>query len=138
MQAIEATNEMDVRPAGARVWAGRIVTTLVVLFLIFDGSTKIVEIAPVIEASAKVGLAKHLLPGIGTLLLACTAVYAIPRTAVLGALLLTAYLGGATAIHVRAGSGAFETFFAVGFGGLVWLGLVLREPRLVRTILTRE
>lgn len=138
MQAIETADRTDAQPAGARVWAGRVVTALVVLFLIFDGTTKIVEVAPVIEASAKVGLAKHVLPGIGFLLLTCTAVYAIPRTAVLGALLLTAYLGGATAIHVRAGSTAFETLFAVGFGGLVWLGLVLREPRLARTILTRE
>lgn len=138
MQAIEAADPASARPTGARVWAGRVVTTLVVLFLIFDGTTKIVEVAPVIEASAKVGLAKHLLPGIGLLLLVCTAVYAIPRTAALGALLLTAYLGGATAIHVRAGSGAFETLFAVGFGGLVWLGLALREPRLARMILTRE
>ncbi len=73
--------------------------------------------------------------GMGTVLLACTALYAIPQTAVLGAILLTAYLGGAVATHIRAGSGAFEIAFAVGFAGSAWLGLVLRRPSLLWTLL---
>jgi hypothetical protein len=76
--------------------------------------------------------------GIGVLLLVCTAIYSIPKTAVLGAILLTGYLGGATAIHVRAASGAFPIAFSVVFGVLAWVGLVLREPRLFWLILSRN
>jgi hypothetical protein len=115
--------------------AGWVVSGLVILFLVFDGGTKVLKVAPVLEACARLGLAPDLVVGIGAVLLACTAVYAMPRTAVLGAILLTAYLGGAVATHVRSGSGWFEIGFAIGFGGLVWLGLVLRDPRLLRVIL---
>jgi hypothetical protein len=76
--------------------------------------------------------------GVKILLLACTAIYAIPQTAVLGAILLTAYLGGATAIQVRAGNGTFQVAFSIAFGVLVWVGLILREPRLFWTILLRQ
>jgi DoxX-like family len=120
------------------LWAGWIVTGLVILFLVFDGATKILKVAPVLGACAKLGVSSSMAVGIGTVLLICTAIYALPQTAVLGAILLTAYLGGAVAIHVRGGSGVFETAFAVGFGGLVWLGLVLRDPRLLWTILLRQ
>ena len=132
---------MDAQPAllsNGRLWAGGIVTGLVVLFLAFDGVTKIIQVAPVVEASMKLGLPRDSLIGVGIVLLACTAIYAFPQTAVLGAILLTGYLGGATAIHVRAGSGAFPIAFSVAFGVLVWLGLVIREPRLLWTILLRQ
>ena len=76
--------------------------------------------------------------GIGIVLLACTAIYAIPKTAILGAILLTGYLGGAAAVHVAARSGAFPVAFSIAFGILVWVGLVLREPRLVALILFRQ
>ncbi len=66
----------------------------------------------------------------GVLLLVCTAVYVIPRTAVLGAILLTGYLGGATAAQVRVNHPLFETVFPVMFGVLIWAGAVLREDRL--------
>lgn len=125
-------------PSKGMLLAGRIITGLAVLFLAFDGVTKLIETAPVVEASEKLGLPSYTTIGIGALLLACTAIYAIPRTAVLGAILLTGYLGGATAIHVRAGSGAFPIAFSIAFGVLVWIGLVLREPRLLRTILLRQ
>lgn len=125
-------------PSTAAFWAGAIITGLVVLFLIFDGVTKVVPVKPVIEACEKLGIPAHTILGIGTLLLACTALYAFPRTAVLGAILLTGYLGGATAIHVRAGSGVFEMGFSVAFGGLVWAGLLLREPQLLWTIILRH
>ena len=90
-----------------KLWAGGIITGLVVLFLAFDGVTKVIKVVPVVEASEQLGVPPYSLLGIGTVLLACTAIYAIPRTAVLGAILLTGYLGGAAAIHVRAGSGVF-------------------------------
>ena len=116
-------------------WTGWVVTGLVIAFLIFDGATKILKVSPVMEACARFGLGPTTVVGIGTVLLACTALYALPRTAVLGAILVTGYLGGAVAIHVRQGSSLFETVFPIGVGSLAWLGLVLREPRLLWTIL---
>ena len=118
-------------------WAGWVITILVVLFLIFDGATKILRVAPVIDACARVGMGANMVVGIGAVLLACTVLYAIPQTSVVGTILLTAFLGGAVAIHVRGGSGIVEIVFAIAFGGLVWLGLVLREPRVFWTILLR-
>ena len=122
----------------ALMWAGRILTGLVVLFLVFDGVTKVIKVAPVIEACEKLGLPSHTVVGIGCLLLACTAIYCVPSTAALGALLLTAYLGGAVAIHVRGGSGWFEIAFSIAFGVLTWVGLVLREPRLLGLLFLRQ
>ena len=122
----------------AALWAGRIVTVLVLAFLTFDGVAKILKIAPVMKASEQLGLSPETTVGIGIVLVACSAIYAVPQTAVLGAILLTAHLGGATAIHVRAGSGAFPVVFSIAFGVLVWVGLVLREPRLLWTILLRQ
>jgi len=124
--------------ANVLLWTGRIITGLVVLFLIFDGVTKIIKVAPVLEACERLGLPSHTVVGIGVLLLVCTAIYSIPPMAVLGAILLTGYLGGAAAIHVRGGSGWFEIGFSIVFGVLTWLGLVLREPRLFWTILLRQ
>ena len=128
------------RPATPAAWprTGRALTGLVVLFLAFDGITKVGRVAPVVEASQKVGIASDQVAVIGLLLSACTILYIIPRTAVLGAILLTAYLGGATATQTIARAGVFQTAFAVLFGVLVWVGLVLREPRLVRLILMRQ
>lgn len=122
-------------PSLGPLWAGRILTGFVVLFLAFDGLMKVIEIPPVLEASGKLGLPANTIVGVGALLLACTAIYAVPRTAVLGAILLTGYLGGATAIQVRAESGVFPVAFSAGFGALVWIGLVLRDPRLLAAIL---
>ena len=120
------------------LWAGWIITGLVILFLVFDGGTKVLKVAPVLEACEKVGLTTDRVVAVGAILLVCTALYSIPHTAVLGVILLTAFLGGAVAIHVRAGSGAFEIAFAIGFCALAWLGLVLREPRLLWAILLRQ
>jgi len=113
-------------------------TGLVALFLAFDGITKVIRVAPVVEACQKAGIASDLVTGIGLLLLACTAIYIIPKTAILGAILLTGYLGGAVTVHVIAQAGNFPIFFAMGLGVLVWTGLALREPRLVRLILLRQ
>jgi hypothetical protein len=110
-----------------RLWVGRVLGALVVLFLLFDGIIKVMRIAPVLQAFARLGYPDSLAVSIGILLLACTALYAIPRTSVLGAILLTAYLGGATATHVRAGE---PFYFPVVFGVLVWAGLFLRDNRL--------
>ena len=120
------------------LWAGGIITGLVVLFLAFDGVTKIIKVTPVMEACEELGVPSHTVAGRGVLLVACTAFYALPQTAVLGAILLTGYLGGAAAMHVRAGSGAFPIAFSIGFGLLTWAGLILREPRLLWVVLLRQ
>lgn len=109
------------------LWAGRIISALPVLMLLLSGAMKLVKPAPVIEGMARLGYPEHLALAIGILEIGCTVVYLIPRTAVLGAILLAGYLGGATATHVRIG----DPFFApVLLGVLVWLGLFLRDPRL--------
>lgn len=114
----------------ASLWAARIITALVALFLIFDGVTKVMKVAPAMEAFAKLGYPANLAPVIGIILLVCLAFYLVPRTSILGALLLTGYLGGATEVNLRAGDPLFETLFPVIFGVLVWAGLYLRDERL--------
>ncbi len=84
----------------------------------------------VLEANAQLGFPESALVGIGMLLIACTFVYLTPRTSILGAILLTGYLGGAVAIQVRAASSSFETVFPVLMGTLIWGGLWLRDKRL--------
>lgn len=122
----------------AMPWLGPSLTALVVLFLIFDGVTKVMKVKPVMEACEKMHISPEMAVGIGLLLLACTAIHVIPRTAFLGAILLTGYLGGAVATHLIGRSTAFPTIFPVGFAALMWAGLILREPRLLRWILLRE
>jgi hypothetical protein len=112
------------------LWAGRALSTLSVLFLAFDAVAKVLMVAPVVEASRQLGLPVGAIPGIGIVLLACTALYALPRTAVLGAVLLTGYLGGAVATHVLTSGPVFSVVFPVLLGVVVWGGLYLREPRL--------
>jgi len=110
-----------------QLWAGRILSALPVLMLLLSGIMKLVKPAPVLEGFTKLGYSVGVISPIGLVELACTALYLVPRTSILGAILLTGYLGGATATHVRVG----EPFFgAVLLGVLVWGGLFLRDPRL--------
>ena len=112
------------------VWVGRVLSGSVVLFLIPDGIVKFIKPAPVVEAFAHVGWPLSLANVLGTLLLACIALYAIPRTSILGAILLTGYLGGAVATHLRAGDPLFShILFPTYLGVLLWLGLYLRDDR---------
>jgi len=122
----------------ARIWTGRVLTAMVVLFLLFDGIMKVIKERHVLQSAAQLGYSTESMFAIGTLLLACTLVYVIPRTAVFGALLLTAYLGGAVATQVRVGNPVFECIFPVIFGVLVWAGLFLREPSLSTLIPVRK
>ena len=119
-----------VQGAKSLIWTGRVISALVVLFLVLDGAMKVVREIHTISASAELGYSPGSIVWIGALLLVCTAIYVIPRTAVLGAVLLTGYLGGAVASNVRVGHPVFECIFPVIFGVLVWAGLFLREPRL--------
>jgi len=115
----------------AKVYTGRVLSGLVALFLTFDAVMKFVNPAPVIEASAHLGLPNNLVFGIGATLLICTILYAIPRTSVLGAILLTGYLGGAVLSHLRVGDPLFShVLFPSYMGVILWGGLYLREPRL--------
>jgi DoxX-like family len=110
------------------VWAGRILTGLLTLFFVFDGSAKLAKAKVAVDGTVKVGYPESLVVPIGLTLLACLILYLIPRASILGAILLTGYLGGATATMVRVESPLF--LFPIGFGVLVWLGLYLRDERL--------
>jgi hypothetical protein len=115
---------------GKMVLSGRVLSTLLTLFFVFDGVMKLVQPAPVMKASAQLGYSTNEVFGIGIALLVCTALYVIPRTAVLGAIVLTGYLGGAIASQLRISASLFSLSFPFLFCVLMWLGLYLRESRL--------
>jgi hypothetical protein len=113
-----------------RLWAGRIMSGIVVLFLVFDATIKLMVIDPVVKGMAELGYPVSLAPMIGIILLICTAVYVIPRTAPLGAMLLTGYLGGAVASQLRIGKPLLGyTLFPIYVAVLAWGGLYLRDSR---------
>ena len=123
--------ERETQVPKKRFWAGQAISAIAVLFLLFDSVIKLVVIAPVVESFAQLGYPVSLARGIGLLELLCIIVYVIPRTSVLGAILLTGYLGGAVATHVRVGSPLFtHILFPTYVGALIWGGLLLREDRL--------
>jgi hypothetical protein len=117
---------------------GRVLSGLMALFFILDGVGHLMKPAPVVDAFARLGYPLNASIGIGLLLLICTAIYVTPRTSVLGAILLTGYLGGAVSTHVRAGSSLFETVFPVILGVLVWTGLLVRDEPLRKLIPLRR
>jgi hypothetical protein len=121
----QPTNQTKTTSKGM-TWTGRVLSTLTVLFMLFDAFGKFAKPAPVVEASARLAIPTPQITSIGILLLVSTIIYAIPRSAVLGAVLLTGYLGGAVAIQMRAGSPTFETVFPVMFGVVLWGGVYLR------------
>jgi hypothetical protein len=110
------------------LWTGRIITGWVVLFMLFDGVVKVIKLAPAMEGTGRLGYPLSLVVPIGIVELLCVVAYVIPRTSILGAILLTGYLGGATATQVRVEDPWF--LFPVAVGVLLWVGLLLRDPRL--------
>jgi hypothetical protein len=119
--------------AKAARWTGYAMSGLVILFLLFDGVIKLVPLEIVTRTSGEIGLPTDASFArlLGILTLIGVALYAVPRTAVLGAILLTGYMGGAIATHLRNDSPLFtHTLFGVYLGLLIWGGLYLREPRL--------
>jgi len=113
------------------LWTGRILGCLLCAFLIFDAVAKFFQPRPVVEAFERLSIPLTLAVPIGAMLLICVLLYLVPQTAVLGAILLTGYLGGAVSTHLRHGDPLFSmVLFPVYFGILLWLGLYLREPRL--------
>ena len=123
-------------PVSKRRHWGRIISALPVLLLLFSGLLKLIKPASVVQGFARYGYPDNLTLVIGLLELSCTVVYAIPRTAVLGAILLTGYLGGATATNVRVGDPSY--FMTVLLGVLAWIGLYLRDDRLRTLIFPRS
>lgn len=124
------------RPTLTRmVWAGRGISGFAAIFLLFDGMARMARFEPYVEGLTQFGYPERLGVWIGLALVVSTLLYLLPRTAALGAILLTGYLGGATATHVRVEDPWF--LFAVGFGVLVWVGLALRDPRVLDLISPR-
>ena len=114
-----------------RLRAGRILSGLTAVFLLADSAGKLAKPAPVVEGTIKYGYQESVIVKLGIVLLVSTVLYLIPRTSVLGAILLTGYLGGAVATHVRVGDPLFTNIlFPVYIGILVWGGLYLRDERL--------
>jgi hypothetical protein len=120
---------------GPAVWTGRVMSLVVVAFLLFDGAIKVLEFPVVGETLEGLGYSANLARGLGLLTLAIAILYAVPRTAFLGAVLLTGLLGGAMATHLRVGSPVFtHLLFGLYLGLLAWAGLFLRDPK-VRALL---
>ena len=128
-------NTTRARSGRAALWTGRVMSGLVVAFLIFDGAIKLARIEAVEKGTVELGYPIASIVPIGLILLACVALYLIPRTAILGAVLLTGYLGGAIATHVRVSAPLLShTLFPIYVAALIWGGLYLRDRR-VRSLL---
>jgi hypothetical protein len=114
-------------PSTTKRKVGRVLTVLAVLFLLFDGAARAVLFQPYVDGTLRAGYPAGYSTGIGILLIVCTVLYAVPRTCILGAVLLTAYLGAATSVNLRTED---PLLFPAVFGVWVWAGVFLREPRL--------
>ena len=120
------------------MWLGRVVGGLPALFLLLDGVMKLFKPSFVVEGTVRLGYAENTIIPLGVVLVACTILYLIPKTSVLGAILLTGYLGGAVATHVAVPEGAFPIILPVIFGALLWLGLYFQDVRLQALIPLKE
>jgi hypothetical protein len=112
------------------LWSGRILSGVVIAFLLFDCAIKILKLAPAVQATTQLGYSERLVPVIGVILLGCLIFYAVPRLAVFGSILLTGYLGGAIASGLRAGKPLSNILFPFIFAIVMWIAIYLREPRL--------
>jgi hypothetical protein len=136
---LEETIYANIPPSKARRRAGAIMATLAILFLLVDAMGKLLKLAPYVRGTTELGYPETAVLTIGIIELACLVAYVAPPTSVLGAILLTGYLGGAVATHVRLGSPLLtHTLFPVYVALLVWGGLYLREQRLPALIPLRR
>jgi hypothetical protein len=139
-QAIATPRQAAVAAAGTnelsrkRLWTGRVLIGLSGAFLILDAGMKLFKPPFVVQATVHLGYPESAIVGIGVALLVSTLLYLMPRTSILGAVLLTGYLGGAVATNVRAEQPVFNIVFPVIFAGIAWGGLWLRDPRLERIL----
>jgi hypothetical protein len=121
-----------------QLWASRVLSGLAALFLLVDGGMKLFKPPVVVEATVKLGFPESAIVGIGIVLLAGTLLYLIPRTAILGAVLLSGYLGGAVATNVRVGAPVFNIVFPIILSALLWGGMWLRDLRVRELLPLRE
>jgi hypothetical protein len=127
MQSASASTKISKR----ELWTGRGMSGLSALFLLLDGVMKLIKPAPVVDGTVRLGYPESVIVKLGIVLIICTVLYLIPRTSILGAILLTGYLGGAVATHVRVGDPLFShILFPTYLGLLIWGGLYAREDRL--------
>jgi hypothetical protein len=122
-------NESSGVTSKVQIWAGRILTGFAALVLAMDGVMKLLKPAFVVKATVELGYPESEIVGIGVVLLLCTLLYVFARTQILGAILLTGYLGGAIASKIRIEAKWSDVIFALTFAGLVWAGLWLRDAR---------
>ena len=125
-QTVSITNSAS-KPA---LWGGRILGGLAILFLIFDGLVKVMQLPQAVEPTVRFGFAASMVLPLGVLELVLLATYCFPRTAVLGAVLFTGYLGGAVATQARVGADAFSIVFPFIIGAMMWGALLLRNRQL--------
>lgn len=138
-ETIPTTSPAAATAAPPRRWPGRVLTAIPALFLAFDVAIKFANPPAVAEASLKLGLPLELTPVLGAVLAVCLALYLVPRTAPLGAVLLTGYLGGAIVTHLRVGDPLIShTLFPIYVGALLWAGLYLRDARVRRLLAARQ
>ena len=128
---INSSNPTSAAISKGALWTGRVMSTLVVLFLLMDGVMKLFKPEVVVKGTVELGYPETVIIPLGVVLLISVVLYLIPRTAVLGAILVTGYFGGAIAAHVRVGNPLFShVLFPVYFGVLLWGGLYLRDVRI--------
>ena len=114
------------------IWGGRVMSGIAVLFLLFDSVGKLLQVQPVIDGTLQLGYPRDIVVTLGVILLTCLVAYVVPRTSVVGAVLLTGYLGGAIATHVRVANPLFtHVVFPIYVAALLWGGLILRDARLL-------
>jgi hypothetical protein len=130
------TTALPLTTSKGMLWTGRILTALVTLFLLFDCSVKLIKTPEAVQGTVQLGYQESIIVPLGIVLLICLVCYLIPRTSILGAILLTGYLGGATATNVRVGSPWI--LFPVFIGVLVWAGIYFRDPQLRALIPLRK
>ena len=114
----------------ARIWTGRVISGLVVAFMLLDAVMKLIKPAQVVKSTVEMGFPENTISGMGLALLISVILYAIPRTALFGAILVTGYLGGAVAAMVRVNSPIYMNLFPILFAALAWAGLAMRDERL--------
>lgn len=137
METIQTNQSVKVS-AGKKVWTGRIISGLCILFLLIDSLMKVFRASASVEGTAHLGFSDSLVQPLGLIILAFTVLYSLPRTAVFGAVMLTAHLGGAVAIFVQQFHGSVAFLFPLSFCALVWAGLFLRDEKLRAIIPLRK
>jgi uncharacterized membrane protein (UPF0182 family) len=139
----QTAQNLDARPDRSertprRVWTGRVLSAIPILFMLFDAGIKLAKAKAVTDGFAQMGYPVSLAQTIGVIALVCTAIYAIPRTSVLGAVLITGYLGGAISTQLRIQAPAFPTLFPLVVAAFIWGGLFLRDERLLPLLIARR